>query len=172
MTPIRTKRLILREPTLDDAPSYALGVGEYDVAQFLTAVPYPYTLGMAIDWLRQARPATPEKSLLIIDLPGKGLIGCISLLNELGFWLARPHWNRGYMTEAATALLDWHFDGCAADAVTSSAHYNNAASLAVQHKLGFVSTGREMRFSQAQQNNVDHVVSRLSRTDWQTRVRR
>lgn len=172
MIPIRTKRLILREPSLDDAPSYALGVGEYDVAQFLTAVPYPYTLGMAIDWLRQARPATPEKSLLIIDLPGKGVIGCISLLNELGFWLARPHWNRGYMTEAATALLDWHFAGCDADAVTSSAHHNNAPSLAVQHKLGFVPTGRETRFSHALQHDVDHVVTRLSRQDWQQRVSR
>ena len=169
MTPIHTQRLILREPTLDDAPRYALGVGEYEVAKFLTPVPYPYTLGMAIDWLRQARPATPEKSMLIIELPGKGVIGCVSLLSELGFWIARPHWNRGYVTEAATALLDWHFAGCDAQSVTSSAHHNNIASLAVQKKLGFVTSGREMRFSQTLQHNVEHVVTSLSRQDWQMR---
>lgn len=169
MTPIQTQRLILREPTLDDAPRYALGVGEYEVAKFLTPVPYPYTLSMAIDWLRQARPATPEKSMLIVELPGKGVIGCVSLLSELGFWIARPHWNRGYVTEAASALLDWHFAGTTAEAVVSSAHHNNIASLAVQKKLGFVPTGRQMRFSQTLQHNVDHVVTSLTRQDWQAR---
>jgi RimJ/RimL family protein N-acetyltransferase len=169
MTPIHTERLILREPRLDDAPCYALGIGEYEVTRFLTPVPYPYTLAMAMDWLRQARPATPERSALIIELPGKGVIGCVSLLGELGFWIARPHWNRGYATEAARALLDWHFAGCDTDAVVSSAHHNNAASLAVQHKLGFRPKGREMRFSQALQHNVEHVVTTLTRQDWQLR---
>jgi RimJ/RimL family protein N-acetyltransferase len=169
MTPLRTERLILREATLDDAPRYALGLGEYEVARFLTPVPYPYTLGMAIDWLRQAGPATPARSVLVVDLPGTGVIGCLALLNELGFWIARPHWNRGYVTEAATALLDWHFDGSDGDAVTASAHHDNAASLAVQRKLGFAPRHREMRFSQALQRNVEHVVTSLSRRDWQSR---
>jgi RimJ/RimL family protein N-acetyltransferase len=169
MIPIRTQRLILRECTLADAPCYALGVGEYEVAKFLTPVPYPYSLAMAVDWLRQARPATPEQSMLIIDLPGKGVIGCVSLINELGFWIARPHWNKGYVTEAATALLDYHFAGCDKDTVISSAHHDNIASLAVQKKLGFVPTRREMRFSQTLQRNVEHVVTTLSRQDWQTR---
>lgn len=169
MTPIRTERLILRQPTLDDAPCYALGIGEYDVTRFLTPVPYPYTIGMAIDWLRQTPPANAEKSTLVIELPGKGLIGCVSLINELGFWIARPHWNRGYVTEAATAVLDWHFAETGSDSVSSSAHHNNGASLQVQRKLGFVNTGREMRFSQTLQHNVQHVVSRLSRQDWQAR---
>ncbi len=171
MTAIRTERLILREPTLDDAPCYALGIGEYEVARFLTPVPYPYSLSMAVDWLRQARPATPEHSVLIIDLPGKGVIGCVSLLGELGFWIARPHWNRGYVTEAATALLDWHFAGSDREVVVSSAHHDNIASLAVQKKLGFVHKGREMRFSQTLQHNVEHVVTHLSRQDWQMRGR-
>ncbi len=169
MITLQTDRLILREPTLDDAPCYALGVGDYEVARFLTPLPYPYTLGMAIDWLRQVRPATPEKSMLVIDLPGRGVIGCVSLLSELGFWIARPYQNRGYGTEAAIALLDWHFEGCAAELVLSSAHHNNRASLAVQRKLGFVEDGREMRFSQALQHNVEHVRTRLRRADWLAR---
>ena len=169
MTRLETRRLILRDSTLDDAPRYALGVGEYEVAKFLTPVPYPYTMGMAIDWLRQARPATPERSMLMVELPGKGVIGCVSLLGELGYWIARPHWNKGYVTEAATALLDWHFAGCPAQAVLSSAHHDNAVSLAVQAKLGFVHMRHEMRFSQAQQRNVRHVVTSLSREAWTAR---
>lgn len=170
MTPLHTQRLILRDPTLDDAPHYALGIGEYEVTRFLTQVPYPYTLAMAIDWLRQVRPATPECSVLIIDLPGKGVIGCVSILGELGYWLARPYWNRGYVTEAATALLDWHFGGSDAQVVGSGAHHDNAASLAVQRKLGFEAHGTQMRFSQAQQRNVEHILTSLSRQDWQARA--
>ena len=171
MTMLRTRRLILREAVLDDAPRYALGIGEYDVARYLTPVPYPYTLAMATDWLRQVHPATPEQFMLVIDLPGKGLIGCVSMLSELGFWIARPHWNHGYMTEAASAVLDWHFAGTSREAVACSAHHDNAASLAVQARLGFVAAGREMRFSQTLQHNVDHVVTSLSRRDWQARRR-
>jgi RimJ/RimL family protein N-acetyltransferase len=166
---LRTERLVLREPSLDDAPRYALAVGDYEVARFLTPLPYPYTMGMAIDWLRQARPPTPAQSMFIIDLPGKGLVGCVSLLSELGFWIARSCWNRGYATEAASALLDWHFAGEGAEPVLSSAHRTNTASLRVQSKLGFAPLRREMRFSQGLQRNVEHVVTELTADRWQER---
>lgn len=167
MTPLHTERLILRPSSLDDAPCYALGISEFEVTRFLTPVPYPYTLGMAIDWLRQVPPPTPERSLLIIELPGKGLIGCASLIGELGYWIARPQWGRGYGTEAARALIDWHFAGTNNATIASSAHHDNLASLAVQKKLGFVEVRREMRFSQTLQRNVNHVVTQLHRDDWQ-----
>ena len=166
MTELRTDRLLLRPPTLADAPSYALGISDYEVARFLTPVPYPYTLGMAIDWLRQAPAPEPTRCLFVVDLPGRGVIGCVTLMSELGFWIARPFWNQGYVTEAATALLDWRFGSEGDGDVLCSAHHNNRASLAVQRRLGFAPLRREMRFSQALQGNVDHVVSRLSRADW------
>lgn len=169
MTEIRTQRLVLRAPRLDDAPHYALGVSEYDVARFLTALPWPYTLAMAIDWLRQVPEPTPDRALFVLELPGKGLIGCVSLLNELGFWISRQHWNRGYASEAAAALIDWHYSGTSADIVACSAHHDNAASLSVQRKLGFTLAGKDMRFSHCLQRNVPHVVTTLSRQDWMER---
>lgn len=170
MTELHTARLILRAARPNDAPCYALGVGEYEVARWLTPVPWPYSLAMAQDWLRQAPPPTPERSLFIIERPGQGLIGCISLIDELGFWIARPHWGRGYVSEAAGALIGWHFAGCDAPAISSSAHHNNLASLRVQAKLGFLEHGREMRFSQTLQHNVQHVLTRLTRADWTEQV--
>lgn len=166
MVELRTERLLLRDATLEDAPRYCLGISDYQVARFLTPLPYPYTLGMAIDWLRQAPPASAERCMLVIELPDQGLIGSVALLDELGFWIARPHWNRGYATEAATALLSWHFQGTSRPSVVASAQHNNAASLAVQRRLGFVEARRELRFSQALQHNVQHVVTELNRADW------
>jgi RimJ/RimL family protein N-acetyltransferase len=94
MSELHTARLVLRPPRQDDAPCFALGMGDYDVARWLAAVPWPYSLVMATEWLRTA----PQDGLFIIDLPGRGLIGCVALGQEFGFWIARPHWGRGYAT--------------------------------------------------------------------------
>ena len=166
MTELLTDRLILRAPRPEDAPCYALGVSEFAVARWLTPVPWPYTLTMAQDFLRTAPTPTPEKSFFIIEHKTKGLIGCVTLVDELGFWIARPHWHRGYGCEAATALIDWHFAETKNEAIASRAHRNNVASLRLKTKLGFVVTGKEMRFSQALQHNVEHVTTALSRQTW------
>lgn len=169
MTELRTERLTLRAPRPDDAPCYALGISEFAVARWLTPVPWPYTLSMAQEFLRSVPASTPERSFFIIEHPKRGVIGCVTLTDELGFWIARPHWHKGFGLEAASALIDWHFEGCGTDGIRSSAHHNNIASLRLKAKLGFVATGREMRFSQALQHNVEHVTTALSRSDWRTR---
>lgn len=169
MTELVTERLILRAPRPEDAPCYALGISEFAVAKWLTPVPWPYTLSMAQDFLRSVPDPAPEKAFFVVEHPKKGLIGCVALMGELGFWISRPHWHRGYGMEAASALIDWHFEGTGADIIRSSAHHDNIASLKLKARLGFVMTGREMRFSQALQHNVEHVTTALSRADWRAR---
>jgi RimJ/RimL family protein N-acetyltransferase len=169
MTRLETERLVLRPPRLDDAPSYALGIGEYAVARWLTSVPWPYTLAMARDWLRRAPQPSPDRAVFIVELPGRGVIGSASLVKEFGFWIARPFWGRGYATEAAQALIGWHFTETEASSIGSSAQHDNQVSLRVQHKLGFREIGRELRFSETLQLDVDHVVTELTRQDWSAR---
>ncbi|ODT68886.1 MAG: hypothetical protein ABS75_19065 [Pelagibacterium sp. SCN 63-23] len=171
MIELRTTRLLLRAPRPEDAPCYALGVGDYDVARWLTPMPWPYSLAMARDWLFQAQSQRPGKAVFIVEKLGQGLVGGISLLDELGFWIARSHWGRGYAGEAAEALLRWHFAG-SGDALAASAQHDNHASLRVQQRLGFVEAGRERRFSQALQHNVDHVLTRLTQEHWLAREQR
>jgi RimJ/RimL family protein N-acetyltransferase len=166
MTALHTPRLILRPARPDDAPCYALGMSDYEVARWLTPMPWPFTLAMATDWLRQAPEPTPERALFIIEHPSKGLIGCVALAQEFGFWIAKPHWGRGYATEAAKAVIDWHFRASGSDAIVSSAHHRNVASLRVKAKLGFAEIGRDRRFSQPLQVNVEHVLTQLTRTEW------
>lgn len=166
MTELVTPRLILRPSRPDDAPCFALGLGQYDVARWLAPIPWPFTLAMAAEWLRGAPENRPERAMFIIDLPGRGLIGAVVLTEELGFWIARPHWGRGFATEAASAVVDWHFRGCNSGGIGSSAHHRNAASLRVKAKLGFIETGRDRRYSHTMQRNEEHVLTRLSREDW------
>lgn len=166
MSELHTSRLVLRPARPDDAPCFALGVSDFAVARWLTPLPFPFTLAMASDWLRGPPPGHTERALFIIDLPGKGLIGCVAIGQELGFWLARTHWGRGFGTEAASAVIDWHFARSNGDAILSSAHHDNRASLRLKAKLGFVETGRDMRFSHALQHNVSHVLTQLTRENW------
>ncbi len=78
-------------------------------------------------------------------------IGCIELrLNghtdmtdnddecELGYWLGRPFWGRGYTPEAAEAILHRAFDELKMTTVWCGYYDGNSKSKRVQEKLGFV----------------------------------
>ena len=171
MTELQTSRLILRSARPDDAPCFALGVSDFAVARWLTPLPFPFTLARASEFLRSAPRDNADRALFVVDLPGRGLIGSIALGPELGFWVAKPHWGKGFGTEAASAVINWHFAHSDAD-LTSSAQHDNRASLKLKARLGFVETGREMRFSHALQHNVSHVLTRLTRESWVGREER
>jgi RimJ/RimL family protein N-acetyltransferase len=172
MIELETSRLVLRSARPDDAPCFALGVSDFAVARWLTPLPFPFTLAMASDWLRNAPRSGADRALFIVDLPGRGLIGCVTIGPELGFWIAKPHWGRGYGTEAAGAVIDWHFANSPSPVIASSAQHDNHVSLRLKARLGFVETGRDMRFSHALQHNVPHVLTALTRASWLAREER
>ncbi len=57
---------------------------------------------------------------------------------ELGYWLGRPFWGRGYMTEAAAELVRRAFETLGMRAVWCGYYDGNERSRRVQEKLGFV----------------------------------
>ena len=57
---------------------------------------------------------------------------------ELGYWLGRPFWGRGYMTEAAGALIRRGFEELGTEVIWCSYCDGNLKSKRVQEKLGFV----------------------------------
>jgi ribosomal-protein-alanine N-acetyltransferase len=57
---------------------------------------------------------------------------------EIGYGIAPEYHNKGYMSEAAQALIDWAFESPQVKAVvTRRTLKTNLASLRVQQKLGF-----------------------------------
>lgn len=56
---------------------------------------------------------------------------------EMGYWLGRPHWGKGLMSEAAQAVLRWSFETLGLHKVTIGCVDGNAASRAIIEKLGF-----------------------------------
>ena len=57
---------------------------------------------------------------------------------ELGYWLGKPFWGRGYMPEAAQELLRHAFEDLGMRAVWCGYYDGNEKSKRVQQKLGFV----------------------------------
>ena len=62
---------------------------------------------------------------------------------ELGYTIFEPHRGHGYATEAATALMGWAHEKKEIDRFIASVAPNNAPSLAIVKKLGFVQTGEQ-----------------------------
>lgn len=169
---IRTDRLLLRPLWPEDAPAVADGVGDRAVAWMLARVPHPYTPRDAEVFIGglQGAPA-PVFAVLTHDLPDVPLVGVIGLHrnddgHELGYWLARAAWGRGYATEAGRAVLDLAFEGLRLPRVTASHFHDNPASGRVLAKLGFRPVGMAPRYSLARGDHVDSRTVALTRPQW------
>lgn len=162
-----TPRLRLRPQREADIPALIEGLNDWEVVRWLTVVPYPYAIADLNAWLAWRKPPVPGNAHFAIELPAEGLVGVISLDDHLGYWLSRVKQGKGYMTEACVGLLDWHFAARPDDVVTSSYHFGNAASAAVQRKLGFTETGaRDMRHVRSQGLEIEHLATTLTRADF------
>ncbi len=73
------------------------------------------------------------------------------------------------MTEAVEASLGWFFDTTDAPAVYSGVFHFNAASLAIQTKLGFTVIGRSTLLCLARSAEVAHIDTQLTRSVWKSR---
>ena len=138
---LRSDRLVLRPLRLADAPAIVTGLNDFEVTRYLTRVPYPYTEADAQHWLATLKPPVPGVAHFAIELPGEGMIGVVSIENELGYWLGEPHWGKGIMSEAVKALLEAAFATRLYPRLKARALKTNAGSLNVLEKAGFKRTG-------------------------------
>ena len=60
---------------------------------------------------------------------------------EIGYWVARPYWNRGICTEALRLLIDYCFNEKKFSFLWSDFFVDNPASGRVMEKCGFHDTG-------------------------------
>ncbi|SLN59449.1 hypothetical protein ROA7023_02725 [Roseisalinus antarcticus] len=135
MTPeLRTGRLVLRGLQPGDAPVIARLLNDLEVSRWLRVVPFPYSAGMAREFIATARPPGQHVwALTRNDTP----LGVIGLEEDLGYWLGRAHWGQGLMAEAAAAVVaHWHTDSIA-PALRSGHFPGNDRSRAILLRLGF-----------------------------------
>lgn len=150
-----TPRMLLRPPRLADARSIFESWGNDPlVTRYLTWAPSRSVVDTEV-FLRGAirRMALGEEhSWLMTPRDGLAAMGMVSAWQEnqqveLGFVLARPYWNRGYMTEALEAVIDWCDAREDIQQVWAVCDIDNLASAYVLEKAGMSPQGLVERWS-------------------------
>ena len=159
---IKTKRLVLRRFRREDSVPLIALLNDFEVARWLTVVPHPYGSDHAVDFIATM---AEEQDAFAITRDGD-LIGCISTGSQLGYWVARPFWGQGYVTEAARAMIARYF-GMGRKQLSSGYHLGNERSKAVLAKLGFQPAGQHR--ARVRSTNEDVIIEDvlLKRAGWE-----
>ena len=148
---IITTRLILRPFQLSDANDVQRLAGDFEIADTTLFIPHPYKDGIAEQWIstHEANYKNGKEIIFAITIKNnKELIGSIGyILNkehekaELGYWIGKPFWNKGYATEAAEAMLKFGFEELELKRIHAHYFARNPASGKVMEKLGMQHEG-------------------------------
>ncbi len=174
MKTIRTDRLTLRDPEERDLPGITELIGDLAVSRMLSRVPHPYTLKDASAWFRHINePDSEDWQIIAIVMDGRtvGMIGFRRKSDQplIGYWLGKPFWGRGIMSEACSAAVGWFFDSHADDILHSGVFEDNPGSLRIQEKLGFELVGSEMVMCLATGERRLELKTRLHRNVFRAR---
>ncbi len=154
--PLETERLALRVFVEADAARIAHLLDDPVMAESLMVIPHPFVVYDARTLIRAAwRRLTTghgfDLAIALRDAPGQ-LIGSVGIglhdngrRGELGFWVGRSDWGRGYASEAAARLVRFARASLGAREFTATAAIDNAASIRVLTRLGFSEIGRSTR---------------------------
>lgn len=134
-----------------DAPALSLHAGNPNVWRNMSdSFPFPYTLAIAEDWVRQGHIdfGGDHWAIAFEDqaLGGCGirqLEGQFRCNAEIGYWLAEAHWGRGIVARVASTLTRRAFENPDITRVYAPIHGHNRASMRVVEKCGFVCEGMQ-----------------------------
>lgn len=143
---IETERLILRAFSISDAKDVQRLAGDKAIVEMTLNIPYPYEDGMAEKWIKTHQEQFNQGELISLAIVHKEddyLIGNIGIIidqknenGELGYWVGKDYWNKGYCTEATKALVEYSFIKIGLNRIYATHFKKNPASGEVMKKIG------------------------------------
>jgi len=146
----KTERLSARPMQPSDALRVTQLFQDKELAWNLARAPWPYTLADAENWLKLAEQQwQTDSEYPFAVIKDDTLIGSCGLMQidkteniwEIGYWIGKPYWGQGYVTEAAKGLLGWAEREKSITRLVSGHIFDNPASGKVLTKLGFEHAG-------------------------------
>jgi [ribosomal protein S5]-alanine N-acetyltransferase len=147
---LHTERLVLRPFSKSDAPSVQNLANNKEVAEII-GLPQPYLLKHALDWI-EIQPGLfkqeNEYPLAIVQKRTDDLVGTITLRvdkdnqkGELGYWIGRPFWGKGFATEAVKRMVFFGIEELELNKIWATSLSRNIGSITVLQKAGLVKEG-------------------------------
>jgi len=147
---LETDRLTLRPFEQEDAHRIRDLANDKQLASIL-GLPYPYTLQHAQEWFAiqpdQIENGT-EYPLAIVSKEVYEIIGTITLRidktnhkGELGYWIGREFWGRGFATESINSLIEYGFNYLNLNKIWAAVVASNMSSSRVLERNGLQQEG-------------------------------
>ena len=140
-------------------------------------IPHPYTEASAEAWIgkrmEHTQRAGKEVSFAIRD-PNNKMIGAVgadshepgtSHRAEIGYWLAKPYWGQGIMTDVVGAYIQYAFNELQLLKLVAHVFEFNAASARVLEKNGFKLEGKLRKHHRKDGELVDALIYGLLKED-------
>lgn len=146
-------------------------------SKYMYAVPFPYTKEDAkryFKYLEYTKEDETVYELGIFNNENGTFIGVISLSNidfdcqnaEIGYWLVKDFWKKGYAKEAAELVIEYAFNKLDLYRIYAMLEKDNAASLALLNRLGFEVEGLMKKSVKNKGKFVDRYICGLLRDNW------
>ena len=171
---VSTARLTLRSWQLDDVDDVLAYAQDEEWSRYLRLLPRPYGRSDAEQFIARQILLDRETHPSWAVSYGGSVIGGLNVrmrsehrLGEIGYSIARPHWNQGFCTEAARAAIDAAFECCPElNRIRAMADVANTASQRVMEKLGMTKEG-VLRQNRVERGEViDEAWWGVLRSEW------
>ncbi|GJM61050.1 GNAT family N-acetyltransferase [Persicobacter diffluens] len=143
---LKGPKIHLKKPSHQDIPRICELLNEKEVSAYTLFIPHPYQEKDAVFWLNMGHQGLTNQNQFIFGIyknDNGEFIGGIDLRlerrhkkGELGYWLGKPFWNQGLMTEALELIISWAMEDLKVNKVIALHDINNPASGRVMEKAG------------------------------------
>jgi len=169
---LHSPSLTLRPLRLTDAPRFAQFASDSDIARMTGSFPRHFPL-ISAEFRIMHMNAQKRRSLsfnyAVTETNHDELIGVMDLsrpmpdeILEIGYWIAKPFWGKGYASEAGRMILEAAKTHLGARRIKAGVFADNPASLRVLEKLGFEKFGQaQPYFSMARLEKAPSISLRL-----------
>ena len=169
---IQTERLTLRRTRNSDARVMASRINDPEILRMTATLPMPFFSLSAEFWLMRSAANWRQGNSFAYAITGQddSMMGVVDLFKndqddwEIGYWIGKDFWGKGYMPEAAKGLLGEAFRVFDVPYIDAGYFADNPASGRVLEKLGFVDKNEPSNlFSVARGERYEGIELRLPR---------
>ena len=184
---LETKRLILNSLSYKDIPKIVEYLHNPKISDNVINIPFPYFEKDAIFWINLANQGRKMGEIYSFAIRSKNneikenatldFMGGIGLhidkkhnRAELGYWIAEPFWNNGFMSEAVEKIIDFGFEILELNKINSTHFLHNLASGKVMIKNKMIKEAQIKEHFKKGEKYLDVIQYRLTREEYRDSI--